>query len=457
MNVIIAGCGRVGSQLAQLLAHEGHDVVVIDRDEEAFSRLGGTFNGVTLAGVAFDEKILAEAGIESADALAAVTNLDNTNLMVAEIARRIYGVPAVVARLFNPEKRFIFRRLGVEHVDGTALIAERMMAKLRQREMIVHQERREVGIRVVEFVIPPLAGDVTAGDLEDGVSTRILCLERDGRQLWWDQDMGLEAGDRLVLAARRDAWRDIDAGWVRPGTRHRASGASFLWSTSLAQGTRTKVVIAGCGRVGAQLAGMLSLDGHEVAVVDRDASSFRRLFKAFRGQAVEGMAFDVDTLKAAGIEGADAFAAVTSSDNANLMSAEVTRELFGVARVVARIYNPDKQGTYRALGLDHVIGTEVVARSILESILAPMVRRRGSCCRDRLSLVEFDCPPGWEGRTMAWCEKVAPLWIAYLVRAGESLLPRPDSVLEKGDEITALLTEAAVPKLERYLRSHGGG
>jgi trk system potassium uptake protein TrkA len=456
MHVIIAGCGRVGSQLAQFLAYEGHDVVIIDRDEESFARLGGTFNGITLTGVAFDEGLLVEAGIETAGALAAVTNFDNTNLMIAEIARRIYEVPTVVARLYNPEKRYIFARLGVDHVCGTAMVAETMMGKLLQRDLIVHQERLDVGIRVVEFVVPPQAGAATAGSLEDGVSTRILSLVQAGRQLRWDRDTRLKGGDRLVLAAQRDVWKDVEMGWAGLRSRGDAPGASFLWGPHReSERASMKMVIAGCGRVGAQLAEMLSLDGHEITVIDKDATSFDRLFKMFPGRAVEGMAFDMDVLKEAGIEDSDAFAAVTSYDNANLMSAEMAREVFKVPQVVARIYNPDKQDTYLALGLDHVVGTELVARSIMEMILTPLVRRRGGCCENHLSLVEFDCPPKWKGRTMAWCERVSPLWIAYLVRDGESLLPGPDTVLAAGDEITALVQEGAVQKLERYLRSQG--
>ncbi|NPV59908.1 MAG: hypothetical protein HPY75_09620 [Actinobacteria bacterium] len=457
MRIIITGCGRVGSQLALFLAYEGHDVVIIDHDDKSFARLGGTFNGVTLTGAAFDEDLLLEAGIETADALAAVTNYDNTNLMVAEIARRVFGVPAVAARLFNPEKRYIFDRLGVRFVNGTALIAESIMARLLQREIAIHQERLDVGIRVVEFAVSPQVGKVAAGDLEDGVSTRILCLTRDGKQLRWDRDTALEAGDRVVVAARPDAWRDMDAWWVGAASSNRRAGAASPRSPRRRNMARIKVVIAGCGRVGAGMAEMLSLDGHEVTVIDRDASAFRRLFKMFPGRAVEGMAFDVDTLREAGIEEADAFAAVTSFDNANLMSAEVARELFGVPRVVARVYNPDKRVTYQALGLDHVVGTELLARYLMEMLLKPLVRRRGRCCQDRLNLVEFDCPPEWVGHTMEWCERKAPLWIAYLVREGKSLLPQPDTVLARGDEVTALAAEGAVQKLERYLRSRGRG
>jgi len=98
MNAIVVGCGRVGSQLATMLSVEGHNVTVIDRDEDAFRRLGSTFNGVTVKGLGFDEEVLDEAGIREADVFAAVTDLDNTNLMAAEVARKIFHVPHVVAR-----------------------------------------------------------------------------------------------------------------------------------------------------------------------------------------------------------------------------------------------------------------------------------------------------------------------------------------------------------------------
>jgi trk system potassium uptake protein len=210
VHIVVTGCGRVGAQLAQFLSYEGHDVVVIDKDENSFKRLAGGFNGVTMAGVAFDEGLLVEAGIERADALAAVTNFDNTNLMVAEIATRIFDVPTVVARLYNPEKRHIFTRLGVDFVCGTTLVAELVMGKLLQGDLIVHQERPDVGIRVLEFAVPWLGGKVKAGDLENGHSSRILALERRGRQLRWDAETRLLVGDRVVMAARREGLREVE-------------------------------------------------------------------------------------------------------------------------------------------------------------------------------------------------------------------------------------------------------
>lgn len=218
-----------------------------------------------------------------------------------------------------------------------------------------------------------------------------------------------------------------------------------------------RIVISGCGRVGAQLAEMLSLDGHEVAVIDSNGSSFARLSKTFSGEAVEGVAFDEDTLNKAGIGGAQAFASVTNYDNTNLMSAEVVKHIFNVPRVVARLYNPDKEGTFQALGMDYVCGTEIVARELLERILKPLVRLRSSCCNNNRDLVEFDCPSRWVGKRALWAEETMGLKLAFLVRDGEAVLCGKDERFRGGDEITALISSRRTRKLERYLRSHGGG
>jgi trk system potassium uptake protein TrkA len=130
MNVIVVGCGRVGSQLATLLSVDGHNVTVIDRDAESFRRLGTTFNGVTIKGLGFDEDVLDEAGIQECDVFAAVTNLDNTNLMAAEVARKLFGVPHVVARLYNPQRERTYQQLDLDYVCGTTLVAERLLDKI---------------------------------------------------------------------------------------------------------------------------------------------------------------------------------------------------------------------------------------------------------------------------------------------------------------------------------------
>lgn len=124
MHMIIVGCGRVGSQLAQILSSEGHNVVIIDKNPTAFKRLGPDFNGITISGVGFDPEILKRAGIERADALAAVTNGDNSNIMVSQIAKKIYNVPRVITRIYDPLRADIYKKFGLNTISTTTIVAQ---------------------------------------------------------------------------------------------------------------------------------------------------------------------------------------------------------------------------------------------------------------------------------------------------------------------------------------------
>ncbi len=130
MYIIIVGCGRVGEQLSQLLQKEGHNVVIIDRKEAAFERLGKMFNGLTIAGDGSDLKVLKEAGIEKADAFIAVTDSDKTNIMIAQIGQKIFKVPRVIARVYEPDLAEVYRGLGLKIISGTMLIAGRIRDRI---------------------------------------------------------------------------------------------------------------------------------------------------------------------------------------------------------------------------------------------------------------------------------------------------------------------------------------
>ncbi len=130
MYVIIIGCGRVGSELAKLLSNEGHDVVVIDRDQASLDRLGNSFNGVSLVGNGFDISLLKQADIEKADAFCVVTNGDNTNLICAQVAKKIFKVPKVIARVYDPQRAHIYRALGLDILSGTVLFASMIRDKI---------------------------------------------------------------------------------------------------------------------------------------------------------------------------------------------------------------------------------------------------------------------------------------------------------------------------------------
>jgi trk system potassium uptake protein len=152
MYVIIVGCGRVGSELSKLLSQEGHDVVVIDKSAASFERLGGAFNGVTLIGNGFSLELLKQAGIEKADAFCAVTNGDNTNLISAQVAKRIFKVPKVIARVYDPQRAHIFAALGLDILSGTILFASLIRDKIIESRFSSYLiESKELGVIELEI------------------------------------------------------------------------------------------------------------------------------------------------------------------------------------------------------------------------------------------------------------------------------------------------------------------
>jgi trk system potassium uptake protein TrkA len=121
-----------------------------------------------------------------------------------------------------------------------------------------------------------------------------------------------------------------------------------------------KVIIMGCGRVGARLAGMLDSEGHNITVLDTDSYSFRRLPTGFKGKALVGNGVDEESLKRAGIQQVDAFIAVTQGDNRNIMAAQMAKHIFGVKRVICRIYDPLRQELYQGLGVESISPTSII-------------------------------------------------------------------------------------------------
>jgi trk system potassium uptake protein TrkA len=207
MNVVVVGCGRVGSQLATMLSVEGHNVVVIDRDDSSFRRLGTAFNGVTLRGLGFDEEVLEQAGIREADAFAAVTNLDNTNLMAAEVARKIFGVPHAVARLYNPVRERTYQQLDLDYVCGTTLVAESLLEKIKSGHG--HHLNTIDDIEVIEFKSGAEVAGKRIGEVEVERKFRIFAVRRKDVSFIPDTQTILHQGDIVFASVKEDVFARI--------------------------------------------------------------------------------------------------------------------------------------------------------------------------------------------------------------------------------------------------------
>lgn len=151
MYIIIIGCGRVGSELAKLLSQEGHNVVIIDKSAGSFNRLGNTFNGITMVGNGFNVELLRQAGIEKTDAFCAVTNGDNTNLISAQVAKKIFKVPKVFARIYDPQRANIYSALGLDIISGTILFAAMLRDKIIESRFSSYLiETKDLGVIEIE-------------------------------------------------------------------------------------------------------------------------------------------------------------------------------------------------------------------------------------------------------------------------------------------------------------------
>jgi trk system potassium uptake protein TrkA len=204
------------------------------------------------------------------------------------------------------------------------------------------------------------------------------------------------------------------------------------------------VVIMGCGRLGSTLAHKLEAQGHSVAVIDQNSDAFRRLGSEFTGTTVTGIGFDGDVMRAAGIETADAFAAVSSGDNSNIISARLARETFGVSRVVARIYDSRRAQVYERLGIPTVATVRWAADRMIRHLVPEGTIEVFRDPTSVVSIVEVPVHRDWIGRTLRSLEEATSSRTAYLMRFGIGSLPTNSTVIQDGDQTFMLVTDETV-------------
>ncbi|MEY4380391.1 MAG: hypothetical protein RLZZ378_794 [Actinomycetota bacterium] len=211
------------------------------------------------------------------------------------------------------------------------------------------------------------------------------------------------------------------------------------------------VVIMGCGRVGATLAKDLEAKGHTVAVIDQNREAFRRLGSDFKGTTVAGVGFDRDTLVEAGVERAAAFAAVSNGDNSNILAARVARETYGVANVVARIYDPGRAEIYQRLGIPTVATVLWTTDQIMRRLLPSGSQSEWRDASGTVILSEVHIDSGWHGEPISLIEQNTPARVAFLTRLGKGLIPDENTILQDGDLVHVIVAEKDLSKVEATL------
>ena len=204
----------------------------------------------------------------------------------------------------------------------------------------------------------------------------------------------------------------------------------------------------GCGRVGSSLASELELLGHSVSIIDQSREAFRRLGPDFKGRTISGIGFDRDTLLEAGIETADAFAAVSNGDNSNILAARVARETYGVANVVAHIYDQGRAEIYQRLGIPTVATVLWATDQIMRRLVPEGSRSEWRDATGTIELAEVHPHNQWLGLPITSVESATTARVAFLTRLADGLVPNEHTVLQEGDLLHMIIETSRVREVE---------
>jgi trk system potassium uptake protein TrkA len=210
MRVIVVGCGRVGSELAVRLQAEGHSTVIVDKNRAAFRRMPEGWGGREVVGFGIDRDDLVRAGIGEADALAAVTSGDNTNILTARIARENFEVANVVARIYDPRRALIYQRLGIPTVATVSWTVDQIVRRLLPETTVTAWTDPTGEVSIVERQLPDRFAGHPIEELSDGVRYRPVMLTRGGRARLAGPDAVAQQGDVVIFAVHVDAVADLE-------------------------------------------------------------------------------------------------------------------------------------------------------------------------------------------------------------------------------------------------------
>lgn len=210
MNIIIMGCGRVGAQVSQLLVKQGHMVTVIDHDANALAKLGKDFKGRVVQGLGFDKNVLIEAGVETAEGFVSASSSDNANIVAARIARNIFRVPRVVARLYDPVRAEVYQRLGLTTISSTLWGAERIVEVVTHNDLDVIDVFRDGNTSMVRVEAPPRLIGYHVAQLNVPGEVLVIAITRNDQTFIPVSGTEFQDGDMVYLAVIPSAMNRLE-------------------------------------------------------------------------------------------------------------------------------------------------------------------------------------------------------------------------------------------------------
>jgi trk system potassium uptake protein len=212
-----------------------------------------------------------------------------------------------------------------------------------------------------------------------------------------------------------------------------------------------RVIVMGCGKVGEQLCRLLDKAGHEVSVIDSEMLNLNRLTHNFSGRKIHGVGFDKEILIQAGIEQAEAFAATSASDNANIIAARIAQSIYHVPRVVARLYDPRRAEIYRRLGLITISMTSWGAEKINEFLTHTGLDAVQTFGKGEVSMVMFEVPAALEGHAVKDLNIPGEIQVGVISRDGECFIPMLNTTFQARDIIHVLVNSKSMDQLEALI------
>jgi trk system potassium uptake protein TrkA len=216
-----------------------------------------------------------------------------------------------------------------------------------------------------------------------------------------------------------------------------------------------KVIVMGCGRIGSQVSMLLSEQGHAVTIIDHDANSEGRLGTNFKGRIIKGLGFDRNILLQAGIEQVEAFVAASQSDNANIVSARIARNIFHVPRVVARLYDPRRAEIYQRLGLTTISSTNWGAERILQVLTHMDIDVWNTFGNGEVALVHVELPTQLTGRNVMQLNVTGEIMVVSITRDDHAFVPTSGTEFHEGDLVHLVVLSTSMERLEHLLRMEG--
>jgi len=202
MQIIVVGCGKIGSQFAQLMSMEGHEVAVVDNNSQNFKYLGPNFNGVTVLGVPIDEDVLKNAGIESADGFVAVTPNDNINMMACQIAKEMFHVPHIFARIQDPLKDRVFYQFGVHTVCTTNMAVQEFRALMLGEDVNDSFYIDNMGIEFNYELVKEEHDGKPMKSLQIRKDKMLFGLIKEGKLHFYEPNLKMSYGDEIVIVSK---------------------------------------------------------------------------------------------------------------------------------------------------------------------------------------------------------------------------------------------------------------